>query len=49
MKIFGQPASYPKLLIGSKLSLGKQEIKFPSEEPDLVLYVSIIEGILFLL
>ena len=39
MKIFGQLASHPKLLIGSKLSLGMQEIKFLSEEPDLVLYM----------
>ena len=37
MKIFRQSASHPKLLIGSKLSLSKQEIKFPSEDSDLVL------------
>ena len=37
MKILEQLASHPKLLIGSKLSLGLQEIKFPLEEPDLVL------------
>ena len=32
MKILRQLASHPKLLIGSKLSLGKQEIEFLSEE-----------------
>ena len=32
MKIFRQLASHPKLLIGSKLSLGTQEIEFLSEE-----------------
>jgi len=39
MKMFGQLDSHPKLLIGSKLGLGWQEIEFPSEEPDLVLLV----------
>ena len=33
VKMFGQLASHPKLLIGSKLSLGYQEIKFPSKFP----------------
>jgi hypothetical protein len=36
MKNFSRLASHPKMLIGSKLSLGYQEIKFSSEEPDLV-------------
>ena len=39
MKILGQLANHPKLFIESKLSLGLQEIKFPLEEPDLVLCV----------
>ena len=33
IKNFGQPVSHPKLLIGSKWSLGYQEIKFLPEEP----------------